>query len=127
MSNKTSDNVATEEDINELKSIMNLRTEYGFAYSQKNTLELQKSIRNVLAEREQKDKRIKEIEEENKVWDKKFCKLQDMYFKLSDNSIPKKKVIDVINENGFEVYTKEYGNVEVVSIDVLQELLQGEK
>lgn len=60
MSNKTGDeNVSRiEEDINELKSIMNLRTESGFAYSQKNTLELQKSIRNFLAEIEKKDKQI---------------------------------------------------------------------
>lgn len=41
------------------------------------------------------------------------------------NSIPKQVVINTINDNGFEVYTKEYGNVEVVSIDVLQELLEG--
>lgn len=47
-----------EEDVNELKSIMNLITESGFAYSQKNTLKLQKSIRNVLAEIEKKDKQI---------------------------------------------------------------------
>ena len=52
MSNKTSDkNVANiEDDVDELKSIMNLRTDSGFAYSQKNTLSLQKAIKNVLAD-----------------------------------------------------------------------------
>ena len=38
--------------------------------------------------------------------------------------VPKQKVKDIINENGFEVYTREYGNVEVVSIEVLEELLE---
>lgn len=216
MNNKTSDkNVANiEDDVDELKSIMNLRTESGFAYSQKNTLKLQKSIRNVLAELEQKDKRIQEMEEENmklkaqhiftkkKATDKEKAELydtidktldtfleeekpmweqemiadkmkleealnivdamyQDRYKKIEENntvyvdrlkdvkftnlefasvillrevqslqrklenSIPKQVVINTINDNGFEVYTKEYGNVEVVSIDVLQELLEG--
>ena len=52
MSNKTSDkNVGSiEEDVDELKSIMNLRTDSGFAYSQKNTLSLQKAIKNVLTD-----------------------------------------------------------------------------
>ena len=40
--------------------------------------------------------------------------------------IPKQVVKDIIDENGFEVYTREYGNVEVVSIDALQEFLEGE-
>ena len=39
-----------EEDVDELKSIMNLRTVSGFAYSQKNTLSLQKAIKNVLTD-----------------------------------------------------------------------------
>ena len=46
---------------------------------------------------------------------------------IRHNYINKQALIDTINENGFEVYTKEYGNVEVISIDVLQELLEGEK
>ncbi len=72
---------------------------------------------------EQKDKRIKELE-------KALLKVKDKnttLFITCRNSIPKQAVIDTINENGFEVYTREYGNIEVVSIDVLQELLEGEK
>lgn len=63
MINKTSDkNVENIEDyVNELKSIMNLRTDSGFAYSQKNTLSLQKAIKNVLADYT----RQKEINEEH--------------------------------------------------------------
>ena len=82
MSNKTSDkNVANiEDDVDELKSIMNLRTDSGFAYSQKNTLSLQKAIKNVLADyTRQKEmneehqkingelrEKVKELEEKNK-------------------------------------------------------------
>ena len=67
-----------EEDVNELKSIMNLRTESGFAYSQKNTLKLQKSIRNVLAEIEKKDKQI------------------DLMAKFIENNMSEKKIINEI-------------------------------
>ena len=77
-------------------------------------------IEHILAEREQKDKRIQELEEERNHW-------HGCFIVAMENSIAKEKVIDTINENGFEVYTKEYGNIEVVSIDVLQELLEGEK
>ena len=51
----------------------------------------------------------------------------EMAKEVIENSILKRVVIDAINENRFEVYTRDYGNVEVVSIDVLQELLEGEK
>ena len=84
--------------------------------------------------------RYKKIEENNTVYvdrlkDVKFTNLefasvillrevQSLQRKL-ENSIPKQVVINTINDNGFEVYTKEYRNVEVVSIDVLQELLEG--
>lgn len=97
MSNKTSDkNVANiEDDVNELKSIMNLRTESGFAYSQKNTLKLQKSIRNVLVEREQDKKRIQELEEESR---KKSIELI-CYQEELENSIPTQVVIDEINKH----------------------------
>ena len=122
MSNKTSDkNVANiEDDVNELKSIMNLRTESGFAYSQKNTLKLQKSIRNVLAEREQDKKRIQELEEENEVWDRKFCKLQDTYFKLSDNSIPKQVVIDLIKNETIDI-----SGFECIAVEDLEKIIGG--
>lgn len=34
------------------------------------------------------------------------------------------KILKMLEENGFEVYTKEYGNLEVVSIDVINEIVQ---
>ena len=91
-----------EDDVNELKSIMNLRTESGFAYSQKNTLGLQKSIRNVLQQLELKDKRIQELEEESKENKKKYLAL--LMSQFPDTTETYKK------------YKKE-----------LQELLEGEK
>ena len=80
----------------------------------------------------EKDKRIQELEEENEVWDRKFCKLQDTYFKLSDNSIPKQAVINKIEEIKKDKDSKYYDkflcerDIENV-IEILQELLEGEK
>ena len=120
MSNKTSDkNVANiEDDVNELKSIMNLRTESGFAYSQKNTLKLQKSIRNVLAEREQDKKRIQELEEENYV-----RKIQ-----IYEKSIAKEKVIEAFEdiEDYFDRLNGPDEDMDYIR-QVKQELLEGEK
>ena len=88
---------------------------------------------------EQKEKRIQELEEENTILKKasniaKEVNIEDITDVINEsckefmsNYIPKQAVIDTINENGFEVYTRAYGNIEVVSIDVLQELLEGEK
>ena len=145
MSNKTSDknvgsiekisqtsdkNVANiEDDVNELKSIMNLRTESGFAYSQKNTLKLQKSIRNVLAEREQKDKRIQELEEQVKTLDEAYTgviKESKKWFDIAHNSIPKQVVIDKMEELNKEI--KSCDEIDAIfkikQQQVLQELLE---
>ena len=116
MSNKTSDkNVANiEDDVNELKSIMNLRTESGFAYSQKNTLKLQKSIRNVLAEREQDKKRIQELEAD-------LYSANEIISDLIDN-IPKQVVIDLIENETINI-----SGFECIAVEDLQELLEGER
>ena len=122
----------TEEDINELKSIINLRTESGFAYSQKNTLKLQKSIRNILAEREQDKARIKELEEYiviapnlDEMTAIKYLSIQRHgYIKgkveeqqkaveiINKNYIPKQKVKDVIKKHKIakEGFEKEYNS-----------------
>ena len=136
MSNKTSDkNVANiEDDVNELKSIMNLRTESGFAYSQKNTLKLQKSIRNVLAEREQDKKRIQELEEQVKTLDEAYTgtiKESKKWFDIAHNSIPKQVVIDEVKrlknilkattEGILQKYTVEEI---IIKINTFEELLE---
>ena len=117
MSNKTSDkNVANiEDDVNELKSIMYLRTESGFAYSQKNTLELQKSIRHILAEREQKDKRIKELEEELE----KANRQLDLDY-VDENFIPKQAVIDLIENETIDI-----SGFECIAVEDLEKIIGG--
>ena len=145
--NKTSDkNVAIEEDIELVKRYLE-----NSAYKKSNSdffknggwemvdLEIPKAMANILAEREQKDKRIQELEEENAILKKasniaKDVNIEDItevmnksYEEFISNYINKQALINTTNENGFEVYTREYGNIEVVSIDVLQELLEGEK
>lgn len=123
VSNKTSDkNVAKiEDDVNELKSIMNLRTESGFAYSQKNTLKLQKSIRNVLAEREQDKKRKQELEEERNHW-------HGCFIVAMENSIAKEKVIEAFEdiEDYFDRLNGPDEDMDYIR-QVKQELLEGGK
>lgn len=148
MTNKTSDkNVANiEDDVDELKSIMNLRTVSGFAYSQKNTLSLQKAIKNVLADYT----RQKEMNEEHqKINGELIERIQKLEEKLLDmingteiinketpeyikeNYIPKQAVIDKIDELKLSGGSNGKDNVEnlvrELAIDILQELLEGER
>lgn len=55
------------------------------------------AIKNTLAEREEDKKRIKELEEENRIF-KDSNVLVNRYFKLKDNSIPVQKVKDLLTE-----------------------------
>lgn len=123
MSDKTSDknvaNIEIEDDVKMLEEFAEICKAGLACYDQTKEGE---ALERILAEREQKDKRIKELEEELE----KANRQLDLDY-VDENFIPKQVVINTINENEFEVYTREYGNVEVVSIDVLQELLEGEK
>ena len=80
------------------------------------------AIKNTLAEREEDKKRIKELEEENYVQ-----KIQ-----IYENYIPKQDVIDKIEEiimdKGNRYYYKflEIRDIQY-TIDILRELLEGEK
>ena len=73
-------------------------------------LELNPAINNLLSEREQNIKRIKELEEENKSKEKAYndCYCEYKHYKQFD-SIPKRKVKDYLKEEQerFEVYKKE--------------------
>ena len=60
-------------------------------------LELNPAINNLLSEREQNIKRIKELEEENRIFKNKNV-LVNRYFKLKDNSIPKQKVKNTLDD-----------------------------
>ena len=165
MSNKASDNVATEEDIKVLKNIERLRRiEFKHCVTDREM----KAIEHLLAEREQmlkekldnkqdiKDfqnalneenlrcanyaiennelkKRIKELEEENKTL-KNFTFAIFNEEDITKNYIPKQVVRDKIEElkNQISIDICIENNLEKhyelkYKIDILQELLEGEK
>lgn len=137
MSNKTNDkNVANIED--DIK-VLNKFCEYEDAVVlTDNALEeVQDAIQNILAEREQKDKRIKELEElvaKLKAVDYMFridsysnrYDMRRIYFEWLD-SIPKQAVINKIEElkNDIKNGNTRYPYIEKHKIDVLHELLEG--
>ena len=87
MSNKTSDkNVVTEEDLEVLNEVL---------LHNRETEQVRIAIKHILAEREQKDKRIQELEIKLK------CAkgLYDDCCKCLVDSIPKQVVIDAINKH----------------------------
>ena len=69
--------------------------------------EVKIAISNILSEREQDKARIKELEEENRIFKNKNV-LVNRYFKLKDNSIPKQKVKDVLQNNRNEIFSFTY-------------------
>ena len=128
MSNKTSDkNVANVEVIEGF--IIELK-DFGL---NKDTLEVVNELENLLAEREQDKKRIKELEEERNHW-------HGCFIVAMENSIAKEKVINVIQEykdkierykeyriQGKETDVEYYENIaNTIIVQVLQELLGGE-
>ena len=147
MSNKTSDNNvgSIEEDVDELKSIMNLRTVSGFAYSQKNTLSLQKAIKNVLTdytrqkqinEEHQKingelREKVKELEEENKeLMSEYHNRIQEKIDLEQDFKILEQKIIDKIKDNNQMLDETNDGDIRkrlYIENEILQELLEGER
>ena len=146
MSNKTSDkNVANiEELIQEYKTYNDL-DEIQDLSIYVNALE------HILAEREQKDKRIQELEEkmnadnmliiyELKQKDKRIQELEeenkrkDMFVEMAkeviENSILKQTIIDKVKENKQILDRTNDGNLRerlYIENDILQELLEGEK
>ena len=132
VSNKTSDkNVVTEEDLEVLNEVL---------LHNRETEQARIAIEHMLAEREQKDKRIQELEA--KLEFKKFEDLDNVEFKKYMNQfIPKQVVIDEINkynekiekyneyrEQGKETDVEYYENITNTAIvQVLTKILGGEK
>ena len=115
MSNKTSDkNVATEEDIKYVKEMLEIARVFFKAvkaetnYKDVDDVAFCNAVEHILAEREQKDKRIQELEIKLK------CAkgLYDDCCKCLVDSIPKQVVIDAINKHKFayEELSKMYNN-----------------
>lgn len=137
MSNKTSDkNVANiEDDVKLVKRYLE-----NSAYKKSNSdffknggwemvdLEIPKAMANILAEREQKDKRIQELEEENRIFALEGSRVRlELYIK--ENYIPKQAVIDKMEELNKEIKNSDEIDAifKIKQQQVLQELLEGEK
>ena len=126
MSNKTSDKnvVNIEDDIKLVKRYLE-----NSAYKETDSdffknggwemvdLEIPKAMVNILAEREQKDKRIQELEEELE----KANRQLDLDY-VDENFIPKQAVIDLIENETIDI-----SGFECIAVEDLQELLGGEK
>ena len=116
MSNKTSDeNVANVERLNNFANMT-------FLYGNRVNLnvsglkEIQQDLKYLLAEREQKDKRIKELEEESR---KKSIELI-CYQEELENSIPIRVITDLIENETIDI-----SGFECIAVEDLQELLEG--
>ena len=121
MSNKTSDkNVVTEEDLEVLNEVL---------LHNRETEQARIAIEHMLAEREQKDKRIKELEEQVKTLDEAYTgtiKESKKWFDIAHNSIPTQVVIDKMEELNKEI--KSCDEIDAIfkikQQQVLQELLE---
>ena len=109
MSNKTSD----KNVVNDIK-ILNKFCEYEDAVvlTEDALEEVQDALQNILAEREQKDKRIKELEAD-------LYSANEIISDLIDN-IPKQVVIDLIENETINI-----SGFECIAVEDLQELLEG--
>ena len=135
VSNKTSDqNVANIEDVKVLKDLMEElklekqtalhNNEYGEYITECDVLDLYDkqilALQHILAELEQKDKRIQELDEQVKMLDEAYTgtiKESKKWFDIAHNSIPTQVVLDKIDELGI---SDEDINIRYV----LQELLE---
>ena len=123
MSNKTSDeNVAKiEDDIKVLNELLeNVELTFGGWVDILNERE-KKALRNILAELEQKDKRIQELEA--KLEFKEYGDLDNLQFEEYMNQfIPKQAIIDLIENETINI-----SGFECIAVEDLQKLLEGEK
>ena len=122
----------TEENLDKLEIHCRKAIHYERGLEHQVVLELLERHKEHLAEREQDKKRIKELEEENRIF-KDSNVLVNRYFKLKDNSIPVQKVKDKIEElkkhyntdNNIRIYTLK--DSYELQATVLEELLEEDK
>ena len=119
MSNKTSDkNVANIEIV--IKDCREHLKLYGEAFITASELD---RIENILAELEQKDKRIKELEDENKKFKVGFnqqVEILNNTIKELNNSIPKQVVIDLIKNETIDI-----SGFECIAVEDLEKIIGG--
>ena len=89
------------------------------------TERIKSAIEHLLAEREEDKKRIKELEEENRIF-KDSNVLVNRYFKLKDNSIPVQKVKEILIEiqEEYNKLDKEIDKQIKVDLKASQEMLE---
>ena len=85
----------------------NIEEEIKILTEENSSYKKEQAMQNILSEREQDKERIKELEEENRIFKNKNV-LVNRYFKLKDNSIPKQKVKDVLQNNRNEIFSFTY-------------------
>ena len=135
MSNKTSDkNVANiEEDIKYVKEMLEIARVFFKAvkaetnYKDVDDVAFCNAVEHILAEREQKDERIKELEEELE----KANRQLDLDY-VEENFIPKQavkeKIEEIIIDKGNRYYDKFLESRDIqYTIDILREILEGGK
>lgn len=151
MSNKTSDkNVANEERLNNFIEAYKQTKEQSFIVDSINKDFFFEFVDCLLAEREQKDKQIQELEEEKNACENEIQMhlntIKEYDKKIKNNYIPTQVVIDKLDKHKFAyeelgkiLETKHYENEELKELDfnlritedrivqILQELLEGEK
>lgn len=125
MSNKTSDeNVANIERLNKF-----CEYEDAVVLTEDALEEVQDALQNILAEREQDKKRIKELEEERNHW-------HGCFIVAMENGITKEKVKNVLKNNRNEIFSATYLSreqfrpyeMQIERINKIeQELLEGER
>ena len=137
MSNKTSDKeVANLEDIKVIQHIISFYKDLDVIHSNDKCKEIV-ALENILAELEQKDKRIKELEEElekaNRQLDldyveENFIPKQKVKGKLKELKIERDKIYkEFIESNRLDKQLHVQGIYLDAQIIILQELLEGEK
>ena len=109
MSNKTSDkNVGSiDEDVKRCNELTKVKHANWIGISN------QLAISHILAEREQKDKRIKELEEERDHW-------HGCFVVAMENSIPKQVVIDLIKNETIDI-----SGFECIAVEDLEKIIGG--
>lgn len=82
---------------------------------------LQKENEELKNEIEEKELEIIGKEEYTKA---SMREIIEQYYTANEDCVPTQKIKYLIDERAFEVYTRDYGNIDVVDVDSLNELLE---
>lgn len=88
---------------------------------------LEQAIENILAKYDRALSDLVKAEKEKNELKEEKDNYQGLFIVTKENSISRDKIKEKIEKDAFEVHTREYGNIDVIAIDDLQELLGEEK